>query len=86
MVYESCNAYESEGYYSDKGDCFDIKKEYENVNTLDGAKATFDDGWVLIRCSNTSPKIRLYVEATTQERSKELEDKFSKTLEEEISK
>jgi phosphomannomutase len=57
-----------------------FKKEYKKVNTLDGAKVIFDFGWVLIRASNTSPKIRLYVEAKTKEKFKFLKDKFSKIL------
>ena len=63
-----------------------LKNEYQNTNDLDGIKVMFDDGWILIRCSNTNPKIRLYVEALTKERFKELEDKFTKILEEEINK
>jgi phosphomannomutase len=57
-----------------------FKKEYKKVNTLDGAKVIFDFGWVLIRASNTSPKIRLYVEAKTKEKLKFLKDKFSKII------
>jgi phosphomannomutase len=58
-----------------------FKKEYKRVNTLDGAKVIFDFGWILIRASNTSPKIRLYVEAKTGKKFKFLKDKFSKILE-----
>jgi phosphomannomutase len=58
-----------------------FKKEYKRVNTLDGAKVIFDFGWILIRASNTSPKIRLYVEAKTEKKFKFLKDKFSKILE-----
>jgi phosphomannomutase len=57
-----------------------FKKEYKRVNTLDGVKVIFDFGWVLIRASNTSPKIRLYVEAKTKEKLKFLKDKFSKII------
>jgi len=57
-----------------------FKKEYKKVNTLDGVKVIFDFGWVLIRASNTSPKIRLYVEAKTKQKLKFLKDKFSKIL------
>ena len=51
-------------------------KEYEKTNTLDGVRIDFDDGWVLIRASNTSPIIRLTAEAET----KELVDNFVKTF------
>jgi phosphomannomutase len=58
-----------------------FKKEYKRVTTLDGVKVIFDFGWILIRASNTSPKIRLYVEAKTEKKFKFLKDKFSKILE-----
>jgi phosphomannomutase len=38
-------------------------KKYENVNTIDGVKIVFPDSWALIRASNTSPILRLSVEA-----------------------
>jgi len=59
-----------------------FKKEYKRVNTLDGVKVIFDFGWILIRASNTSPKIRLYLEAKTKEKLKFLKDKFSKIIKE----
>lgn len=57
-----------------------FKKDYKKVNTLDGVKIYFDFGWVLIRVSNTSPKIRLYIEAKTKEKLKFLKQKFSKII------
>jgi phosphomannomutase/phosphoglucomutase len=57
-----------------------FKKDYKKVNTLDGAKVIFNFGWSLIRASNTSPKIRLYVEAKAREKLKFLKDKFSKII------
>lgn len=62
----------------------EFKKTYKRVNTLDGVKISFDDGWILIRPSNTSPKIRLYVEAKTKEKLDSLKQKFSKILKEKI--
>jgi phosphomannomutase/phosphoglucomutase len=58
----------------------EFKKKYKKVNTLDGVKVILDFGWILIRASNTSPKIRLYVEAKTRKKLKFLKDKFSKIL------
>ena len=37
--------------------------EHSKVNTLDGVRVDLEDGWGLIRASNTSPVIRLTVEA-----------------------
>lgn len=42
------------------------------VIDIDGARVTFDDGWGLVRASNTSPKLVLRAEATTPERRDEI--------------
>ena len=43
-------------------------REVGKVIDIDGARVTFDDGWGLVRASNTSPKLVLRAEATTPER------------------
>lgn len=63
-----------------------FKREYKKVNTLDGVKVSFDYGWILIRASNTSPKIRLYIEAKTKEKLNSLKEKFSQILKKKICK
>ena len=55
-----------------------LSKEYEQVNTMDGVRVDFPDGWVLIRASNTSPIIRLTAEADTTEILTELSSRFMK--------
>jgi len=45
-----------------------------NVETTDGVKIWYDDGWLLVRPSGTEPIIRIFVEARTEERVKELID------------
>ena len=40
--------------------------KYENVNTIDGVRVDYDDGFSLIRCSNTSPCITLRFEAANE--------------------
>lgn len=40
----------------------------QEVITLDGVRVSFDDGWGLIRASNTQPALVLRFEATTAER------------------
>jgi phosphomannomutase len=42
------------------------------VDTSDGVRLDFDDGWVHLRPSNTEPIIRLIAEAKTEERAEEL--------------
>lgn len=61
-----------------------FKKEYKELNTLDGIRINLGRGWVLIRASNTNPQIRLTAEAHTQGSLEELIEKFSEELEKEI--
>jgi len=42
-----------------------LQKEYTDYNTMDGIRVNLENGWVLIRASNTSPIIRLTAEADT---------------------
>lgn len=44
----------------------------EKVNTIDGVKIDFADGWVHLRKSNTEPIIRVYSEAMSTEQAKAL--------------
>ena len=61
-----------------------FKTEFENTNTLDGIRINLDEGWVLIRPSNTSPIIRLTVEADDETVLNQLAKKFKKRTEETI--
>lgn len=61
-----------------------LEEEYEETNTLDGIRVETEQGWILIRASNTSPKVRLTVEAETQEAFEELEREFSARLDDAI--
>jgi len=45
------------------------KFSHENVNTTDGLKIDFEDGWVHLRKSNTEPIIRVYAEAGNMEKA-----------------
>lgn len=51
-----------------------IKQEYihEKINTVDGVKIDFDDGWVHLRKSNTEPIIRIYAEHSSPEQAESL--------------
>lgn len=48
-----------------------LKAEHEVID-IDGARVVFDDGWGLIRCSNTSPKLIVRSEGKTPERRDEI--------------
>ncbi len=62
-----------------------FKNEGLKVNTLDGVRVENDDGsWVLIRASNTSPKIRIIVESLNLERTNSLIEKYQRLVEEKI--
>lgn len=43
-----------------------------NVNTIDGARIEFPDGWGLVRASNTSPMLVMRCEAASPKRLKEI--------------
>lgn len=42
------------------------------LDTTDGYRLDYDDGWVLIRPSGTESKIRIYAEARTEKRAETL--------------
>ena len=42
------------------------------LETIDGWRVGFDDGWFLVRLSGTEPKVRVTAEARTEARAKEL--------------
>jgi len=48
-----------------------FREQYEVID-IDGVRVNFDDGWGLIRASNTQPVLVLRLEAVTKERLKEL--------------
>ena len=48
--------------------------------TIDGLRVDFDDGWGLIRASNTTPKLVLRFEAKTSSRLKEIKNMFLNQL------
>lgn len=61
-----------------------MAKKYkdEEVNTIDGVKIDFADEWVHLRKSNTEPIIRIYTEATSQDKADDLAQRFIKEIEE----
>ncbi len=51
-----------------------------NYLTIDGVKCKFDDGFALVRASNTGPNITMRFEAKTENRLKELQTEFTNEL------
>ncbi|MBS4014884.1 MAG: phosphomannomutase/phosphoglucomutase [Candidatus Latescibacteria bacterium] len=52
-----------------------FKKSYETLD-IDGVRVIFDDGWGLVRASNTQPILVLRFEAKTEQRLQEIEQVF----------
>jgi phosphomannomutase/phosphoglucomutase len=48
--------------------------------TIDGLRVDFDDGWGLIRASNTTPKLVLRFEAKTPSKLEEIKNMFLNQL------
>jgi phosphomannomutase/phosphoglucomutase len=49
-----------------------FQEQGAEVNTIDGARVEFADGWGLIRASNTSPALVMRFEAESAKRLKEI--------------
>lgn len=52
----------------------------ENLNTVDGLKIDFAEGWVHLRKSNTEPIIRIYTEADSKDAAEALAKRFENEL------
>ena len=55
-----------------------------NYNPIDGVRVNFNDGWALVRASNTGPNIITRFEANSEERLKEIQNEFTNELEKNI--
>ena len=69
----------------DKVKEYAVSKNY-NIVTLDGVKVKFDDGFALVRASNTGPNITMRYEGSTKIRLKELEEEFTNVVNKIINK
>lgn len=63
----------------DKMKDYSLSKGYDTV-TLDGSKSKFNDGFALVRASNTGPNITMRFEATSEERLNEIQEEFTNEL------
>ena len=61
-----------------------ISKGYKYID-IDGVRANFEDGWALVRASNTGPNITMRFEAQTKERLAEIQKEFTDILHKEIN-
>ena len=59
----------------------EFKEEGYKVVDVDGARVIFEDGWGLVRASNTQPVLVLRFEAKDEESLKRIKDIFRKKLE-----
>ncbi len=60
-----------------------IKTHYRNIPDvidIDGVRIPFQDGWALVRCSNTQPVIVLRFEASTAESLKKIRHEVESLL------
>jgi phosphomannomutase/phosphoglucomutase len=61
-----------------------LRRDYSVID-VDGVRARFEDGWGLVRASNTQPALVLRFEALTQDRLNEIKDLVEKKVHEAIS-
>ena len=58
----------------------DAKWGDAQITTLDGVRVDYQEGWGLVRASNTTPVLVLRFEAETQEELDRIKDVFRKQL------
>ncbi|MBU1864594.1 MAG: phosphomannomutase/phosphoglucomutase [Candidatus Omnitrophica bacterium] len=59
----------------------EFKKSYQTID-IDGVRVIFDDGWGLVRPSNTQAELTMRFEATTQKRLEEIKSLVEATVKE----
>ncbi len=64
-------------YVKDKG--------YKYIDA-DGIRAQFEDGWALVRASNTGPNLTVRFEASSEDRLKEIKEEFESVVNESLNK
>ena len=63
----------------------DLMKKHPNLNTMDGVRIDFETGWALIRPSNTSPLLRLTIEANSKADFEKIKKEYTALLEKYIN-
>jgi phosphomannomutase/phosphoglucomutase len=54
----------------------DLKRDFDKVIDINGARVVFEDGWGLVRASSNLPELVLRFEAKTPERLEEIKETF----------
>ncbi len=56
--------------------------DFDNANVImiDGVRADFEDGWGLVRASNTTPSLILRFEAKNKEALQQIQQQFRELL------
>ena len=62
-----------------------IENNYD-INDIDGVRCEFEDGFLIVRYSNTTPKLTIRFEATTTKRLEELKNSFMPVVEDLIKR
>ena len=57
-------------------------KAKQNIIDIDGLRALYDDGWGLVRASNTQPALVLRFEALSEKRLHEIQNEIESVLKE----
>ncbi|MHA1595089.1 MAG: phosphoglucosamine mutase [Candidatus Baldrarchaeia archaeon] len=57
-----------------------FRSEGYDIDTTDGVRVNLENGWIIMRPSNTEPKIRVTAEARTDEELEKIFSKFVKNL------
>lgn len=61
-----------------------LKKRFPDSETTDGVKLKMDDGWVLVRKSNTEPVVRVSAEALSEKKAVSRAEKYGNLAAEEL--
>jgi phosphomannomutase / phosphoglucomutase len=62
-----------------------LARRSRRLVTVDGVKAYFDDGWLLVRPSGTEPICRIFAESRHPERARQLVDEGIRLVTERMS-
>ena len=62
-----------------------LRKNYPEINDIDGLAISLPEGYVLIRASNTGPKIRMFAESAVKNSVEKIDKQFSSLLEQAIT-